>query len=338
MTISLKVLLRRIAALTVTFGLLVACTHGAEPSQANEQEVHVSAHAPIFLWKFKRTEVEAPLYLYGTAHMNDATSGRLDAALLQALQESQSLVLEVSPEDEQESQFRQKLLDTGLLPPGPDLMQVLSAETAKELQKFFKEFKVPSREQRALLRMRPWLASLSVLYSSLREAGASREFGSEEQLVSLARAQGKPILGLEKADFQLELMASGSSDEQEYHLRQSLQEVRAFLGKEEASSEVHELFDAYRRGDMSQLDLYANKLALDPESRSFYERFLVQRNKLMLEKILTFKSDSAPLFVAVGALHLAGPEGLLDSLKNKGFQLERVAPLGRVQELYLPID
>jgi uncharacterized protein YbaP (TraB family) len=270
--------------------------------------------------------------------MNDASSGRLDTALLEALAQTSHLVLEVSPEDEENSNFRQHMWDQGLLPAGQDLLQVLEPATAQELQEFLKEHKIPLRERRALLRMKPWLASLTLLYSFLREAGAVREFGSEQQLISLARARDLPILGLEEATSQLALMAEASQAEQEYHLRQSIQEVRAFLGTGEESAEVHALFDAYRQGNLEALEVYTQKLASDAESRSFYERFLVQRNNQMVEKILTLRRDKTLLFVAVGALHLPGTEGLLQAFEKKGFALERVAAKGRVHELYLPVE
>ena len=309
-----------------------ACTHATPaPQQA-------SGKAPIFLWKVSSPAAvnPQPLYLYGTVHINDATHGQLDKAVIQRFASAQVLVLEVEPGEEQRQEFRQQLLNLGVLPNGQSLSEHVSKETWQELNAFLNAQGISKAQKEALFRMRPWLASLTLLYSTMQRAGASREFGSEEQLTALAFAQKKAIRGLEKATFQLQLMADGDAKEQEFQLRQALEELRAFTGQSEERDDAHLLFDAYRLGDLEQLNLYAKKLAEDPESQGFYQKFLVQRNQGMLQQLKQMLSEPSLTFVAVGALHLAGPVGLLQSLKDQGYQLERISAEGAVQELYLP--
>jgi uncharacterized protein YbaP (TraB family) len=53
------------------------------------------------------------------------------------------------------------------------------------------------------------------------------------------------------------------------------------------------------------------------------ERLINDRNRRMVERMLPWLREGSA-FVAVGALHLAGPEGILRLLSDRGYRVTRV--------------
>ncbi len=63
-------------------------------------------------------------------------------------------------------------------------------------------------------------------------------------------------------------------------------------------------------------------------TRKFEAEVLVKRNHRMADRIVALRT-SAPderLFVAVGALHLVGPDNIPQLLQARGYEIDRVRP------------
>jgi uncharacterized protein YbaP (TraB family) len=54
-----------------------------------------------------------------------------------------------------------------------------------------------------------------------------------------------------------------------------------------------------------------------------YKKLLVDRNVAWSEKIMEFLKGSGVQQIAVGAAHLAGPDGLQAQLEKRGIKVER---------------
>jgi uncharacterized protein YbaP (TraB family) len=72
---------------------------------------------------------------------------------------------------------------------------------------------------------------------------------------------------------------------------------------------------AWMNNDMEQLNtIYAKTISL-----SGAQDYLVKDRNQKWMKVLPALMQSKPQFVAVGALHLAGEEGLVQQLRNIGY-------------------
>lgn len=118
---------------------------------------------------------------------------------------------------------------------------------------------------------------------------------------------GKTFAALESVDSQVDLMYSlGRSRIGDY-----------------GYSTSEELVELYLKGDIYSIDEY-----LRSSMKSYtkgYERLIVERNFGMankLDSLLKIKDNK--LFCAVGAGHLAGPSGLINLLKSKGYKVRQV--------------
>lgn len=83
----------------------------------------------------------------------------------------------------------------------------------------------------------------------------------------------------------------------------------------EALEAAKKLSQAYQNRD---LDTIMEVSKADEQHPEFMELILYKRNKNWMEKLPAI-IDESPSFIVVGALHLAGPEGLIQGLKDKGY-------------------
>lgn len=157
--------------------------------------------------------------------------------------------------------------------------------------------------------MDTWAAALT-----LANAGTDSDHirnGVDRAVVALA--DGRPVVELEGAEGQLALFDALPEQEQ----RDLLVEVIR-----EAAGPDQDLSADWRRGDMRAIEreTRAGMLA-DPQLRRV---LLTDRNLRWTARIANVVTNGGQPFVAVGAAHMAGPEGLPGLLERRGFRVTRV--------------
>lgn len=113
-----------------------------------------------------------------------------------------------------------------------------------------------------------------------------------------------------------------------------IQQLREMLSHEENIDFVKmtkNMQNAYLNMNLKDLVRYKAKSMesiknIHPTDSNFedsYNFYLIERNKLWMEKIPALINDK-PTFIAVGALHLCGKQGLIQLLKEKGYTVKPV--------------
>ncbi len=64
---------------------------------------------------------------------------------------------------------------------------------------------------------------------------------------------------------------------------------------------------------------------MEKEYPEIYKKILTDRNMNWILEIDSYLDSEKVEFVMVGALHLPGPEGVLEMLKDKGYKLSQLA-------------
>jgi uncharacterized protein YbaP (TraB family) len=141
-------------------------------------------------------------------------------------------------------------------------------------------------------------------------------------LYEQAKQQGKSTCGLETAEEQVAVFESAPVEDQVILLRETVRQY-AQLPKHFA-----QLLDRYLARDLAGLVILSEEnIPTDPAVQRVYQtlmkRLLDQRNTRMRDRMMA-KLEEGSAFIAVGALHLPGENGLLQMLHTRGFSLEAI--------------
>lgn len=127
--------------------------------------------------------------------------------------------------------------------------------------------------------------------------------------MDLAREKKKPVTGLETLQEQVDILMGKPIDEQ-------VVDVRKYIDKiDDADTVTNKLVDLYFAQDLAGLWVLSND---NKEYVGDMKRLLDDRNNNWMKKLPALMKDK-PQFIAVGALHLAGPVGLVYQLRKAGY-------------------
>ncbi|KXU89589.1 polysaccharide biosynthesis protein GumN [Paraburkholderia monticola] len=266
------------------------------------------------------TRGNVTIYVLGTLHVGDPVdypAGQpFRAPILAALAASPTLALELSPDEllvSQDDVSKYGVCKHDCLPAA--LPEPLWHKLALRLRGN------PAALD-AIKKMRPWLASLVVeTYDSL-SAGLQTEYGTEAQLQNVyLKTRGK-IVGLETLAQQMRAFTGLSAAQQREMLAQDLVQTPA-----QNVEDVRTLHRLWQVGDADAIAAWqaakSEKLARDQRvSNSIDNRIVYERNRRFTTRMLQLAAPNKPVFVAIGALHLGGPKGVLQLLRQHGFIVE----------------
>lgn len=246
-------------------------------------------------------------WLFGTVHALPKGYGWRTARLDHALAASGTLVLEIADIDDKAgiAKVFQRLSQSPGLPP-------LSARVAPSQRKALALWldKAGMAESQ-LATTETWAAALMLAQASSDEDSGD---GVENSLAKLAR--GKPVIELEGVRVQL-----GTFD--------ALPEVdqRDLLGAvladaDTAADDSRKLAGDWRAGRVDAIAAETHDgLLADPELRKV---LLEDRNKAWVTKVETLLKAGRRPFVAVGAAHVSGGDGLPALLAGRGWTVRRI--------------
>lgn len=250
----------------------------------------------------------AESYLFGTIHSEDPRVTQLPSPVRQAFDAARYLVLEVLMDDARKAEASRAMV----FQDGRELDRVLKPDLYAQVVEAAGERGLP---EPAVRLCKPW-GLVMMLSAPPMTTGQSLDL----VLYNRALEQGKPIFGLERVDEQLDVFEGLPEGEQVALLRSTL------ARRHDLPAAHEDLLDAYMRRDLGQLVWLSQQhmADLDPELVArINQGMIVQRNIHMLERLSPFL-DSGHGFVALGALHLPGPNGVLEGLRRKGYRVSSV--------------
>ena len=159
---------------------------------------------------------------------------------------------------------------------------------------------------------RTWAAALALARA---ETDAQAAANGIDRAV-LAVSGGRPVVELEGASEQFGIFDALPEQEQRDLLAEVLRDEGAI------DSEDEDVAAAWRKGDMTAIEAETRSgLLADPELR---EALFTARNRAWSDKIAAMLARGERPFVAVGAAHMAGPDGLASMLAARGYSVTRV--------------
>lgn len=264
-----------------------------------------------------------PSWLMGTMHVTDTRVLAMSDAARRAHAGADTIVIE-SDEILDEKKAAAALLmkpELTMFTDGTTISKLLSKEDAASLTAGLKArgIALPLVE-----RMKPWIISSFVALPACEiERKAKGAAFLDKKLAEDALAMGKQVKGLETLAEQLSAMAELPV---EFHLQALIETLK--LG-DRMNDVIETMTDLYLSGDtgmtMPMLKTVSPDDVGDNDSgyAAFEQRIVVDRNHIMAERAEKHLTQGN-IFMAVGALHLPGEEGLIELLRKQGYTLTAV--------------
>jgi uncharacterized protein len=290
--------MKRFAALVLPV-LLLACGGPAAKPAASTTPAPIANATPgqPLLWEAKGPK--GTVWLYGTIH----TGGEklVPAAAWDALDKSKRFAMET----DLDSIDQNELMMRGLLADGQSLDQLLKPEAWKTLVARVGHM-VP---ENILKKFKPWLAMLMVVQTMLPGGEAP-----DLVLRNKAKTLGLELAYLEPWTDQIDALEATTD-------AASLEQTLADL--DTGKKVLDQMVEAYATGDIAALDRLVNDPTqwANPQAR---DKLLTDRNRRWMPQIEAFSATS-DTFIAVGAGHIIGKDGLIELLTADGFVVTRAA-------------
>jgi uncharacterized protein len=249
------------------------------------------------------------LYIGGAIHVLRSTDYPLPSGYNRAFEASTRIALEVEPKALEGSSAG--LMKAGKYPSGDSLKNHVDPRTYDYLRRLFGLLKIPEEK---FSRYRPWC--LVLLLDSPGTQGFSQDLGVDEFITNRARANGKPIVGMESADEHSSVF-SGLTERQSEALL-----LVTFIPTGNTGGERDRTLSAWRRGDVESLARATHAAYAD--FPAFADRLLGARNRRWVPKLEGYLKSGQTYFVVVGAAHLGGGDGLLAMLRARNCKLEQL--------------
>lgn len=283
--------------------LLAAILTGLLAGSQITHAVGPVSHPRGLLWEISNNTGK-PSYLFGTFHSADPRITRLPPVLERVFRQTSSFSMEVIFNGDGFVQMAEAMY----LPQGKRLQDILGESLYAETRKIMEKAGLDTDD---LQHKKPWAV--------IMELGAPKEgigIFLDLKLQMMAIRQKKPTFALETMAEQIAVFNQFDMDDQVALLRESLK------FQDESSAQMRELVAAYMARDLKQLAAISDRY--QAKSGPVYHRLMIRmlndRNKLMLKRMMPrLKEGNA--FIAVGALHLPGKEGLLSLLEAAGYSV-----------------
>ncbi len=215
----------------------------------------------------------------------------------------------------QDAQARAQALvfQIGVNGQGVTLSSLLDAETQAMLADVSSGLGFPPDNLEPL---QPWLAGLMLATIQMQALGFDPTAGVDAVLKGEAEAAGKTFGYFETVESQLHVFADLSLETQVEWLRLALAEMS------EVESQLDTMVTAWVTGDLATLDAQVND-AMREASDEIYQAVMVDRNRAWIPQILEILEEGGTHFVAVGAGHMPGEDGVLALLEAEGLTVTR---------------
>lgn len=271
-------------------------------------------NARLYLWK--ATRGNTTLYLLGTMHFGTNRLYPLPEEMEDAFEKSKHLIVEARIDEIDQSKLNQGLKSLMLFSPPDKLSNHLSSPTKSALQDYLKW---AGESDNLYESWKPWFLASYVNASIMKREGLKAELGIDRHFLKKAKEQNKTVSQLESVESQLKLLGGFPMDVQEKMLRISLLQLK----NSAASCKLIE--ECWRDGDADSIATITCQEAEDDSDLKAVQRKIYEdRNQSMTSKLLLLLTVPGPHFVAIGAAHLAGPESVLEHLKEQGFTVEQI--------------
>ena len=290
----------KLTALLAIAGLLLVPGLQSQADPQGKQQTGI-------LWKIEKLNSK-PSYILGTVHSDDSRVINPPDIILQKLRVADSF----SAELKMDSLTRQEASQLMFLPAGQTLESLIGKQRFRDCVRLLAQYGIA---ENIAQRMKPWAVMVTLSMPKSRTG-----IVLDHRLFMEAELAGKKTYGLETNREQVAVFESFSLRDQIIMLDDAINDF------DRLPSMFDELVHYYLQGDLTGLARISDKYMMQgnsPIAISFKKIALRDRNYRMVRRMKPRLLEGNS-FIAVGALHLPGDEGILQLLEKEGY---RVTPV-----------
>ena len=303
-------------AITLPLSIVILSLFICITSSAQKAEDYTGA----LLWKISGNGFDKPSYILGTHHLVHISFADSIAGLKDAMENTQQTVGELVMSDQ--AAMQAKIQQAAIMPAGQTYNTLLSTEDYAKLDMGLIDVVGTGLSQLGALKP----GMISMLYTITLYTKIYPQFNpmSHEAIDSyvqrIATEKGKPVQGLETVEDQIYALFDAEP------LKVQAEVLACTVGqKDKAKEQLDKLNNLYSKGDIIGMYNFAFNNP-DDECKTSQEQqdaLNKDRNNKWIVKLPELMKDK-PSLIAVGALHLAGEDGILYKLAKLGYKVEPV--------------
>lgn len=257
------------------------------------------------LWEISGKNLKNPSYLFGTFHLMCKEDIHFSANLQAAMKAADEVYFEMDLDDPANTLGALFLMN---MKNGTSLKDLYTEEEFVRLNNFFKDSL--SMPMALLQKMKPLFLE-ALLYPKLMDC--KNMSGIEQELLAMAQKDKKEIKGFETMAFQASVFDSIPYKTQASSLLKTIDSLATYkvyfanmleVYKTQQIDSIQNLFTESEYGQAENMDI-----------------LLTKRNQNWVEQLQTILKTKS-VFIAVGAAHLVGEEGLITLLRKEGYTLK----------------
>jgi uncharacterized protein len=256
------------------------------------------------LWEVSGNGLKENSYLFGTFHLMCKGDILVSEQLKNAIGNAASVYMELDMDDPSVMMGGLMMIN---MKGGKKLQDLYTKEEYDKVSNYFKDsLHMPLT---FLQSTKPYFL-VAMLYPKMMPCKTVS--GVEEELVKIAKLQKKQINGLETMQFQASVFDSIPYSEQAKELLKSIDSINTYA--KYFDTMVH----VYKSQQLAAMQDLFSKSEFGMEEHQ--DILLDNRNKNWVTQLKSIMPKQ-PVFVAVGAGHLVGGNGLIELLKKEGYTL-----------------
>ncbi len=261
------------------------------------------------VWEIKSED--KTIFLGGTIHLLRPSDFPLPSEFDEAYSKASTLVFEADIAKLESPAFQQKLLAEAMYTEGKTLKTELSEEVYNILDK---ECSKQGLSLNQLQMLKPSMVVLTLAMVHFQKLGITSD-GVDVTYHNKAIEDEKSLLYLESTEKQLDLIVNmGIGNENEF-VRHSLNDF------DKMDKELLDMLKSWKEGEETKFVEILEEMK--SEFPKLYTDLILERNNSWLPQLQSYFETDEVEFVLVGYAHLFGEDGLLELLKQQGYQVNQ---------------
>ncbi len=289
--------------------------------ELNKPKIESGRFKEGVFWKIEKDE-ELIGYLFGTIHMNDKRVNNVRKSIMGKFDAMDSFAMESFPSDHYWNPYHggQMIKGDMTLPRGQTLESIIGKELYDRVETVLLDLGL---DKETIMHLKPWAAMRSFAV----KADNPEDLILDYELLDRAASQNKELYQVESIE---EFLVTFYAMPQDVQVKLLEFTVDSY---ERMRDTIELMLEAYLKEDLSKMyEISTNFIPNKPENehyRATYLKHVVKDRNIVMEHYMRKPMREKNTFIAVGALHLYGDEGVLALMEKDGYQVTRI-PLDKI--------